>query len=262
METPLPIPEAQPPAPKEPTMSLAARLLNVFAVPGDVFESVKSAPASTSNWLVPTLLLAVVGVASALLIGSQDTIKQQKLELQDRVFQKMVESGKMTKEQADRASQSAQAGGSLKNVLGAVAVPFLTLLSLFWWALLIWLGGSIIMRGGFGYMRAAEVVGLASMIGVLGVVVRTLLVVVMGNMFAGPTPAVFIKDFDSFNTWHGILAGIDLFGLWALGVQASGMAKLSGVSYGKAAAWVFGMWMVFTVVLIGIGLAVRKLMGF
>ena len=43
---------------RETAMSLAARLLNVFATPGDVFDDVKVAPASTANWLVPALLLA------------------------------------------------------------------------------------------------------------------------------------------------------------------------------------------------------------
>src|SRR5262245_42046331 len=56
METPPPIPSAPAPAvPREPEMSLFARLLNIFAVPGDVFEEVKQSRVRTANWLLPLL---------------------------------------------------------------------------------------------------------------------------------------------------------------------------------------------------------------
>ncbi|HLP78356.1 MAG TPA: hypothetical protein VK327_15735, partial [Candidatus Paceibacterota bacterium] len=39
-----------------PHMSLPARLLNIFAIPGEVFRDVKAAPRSLANWLVPVVL--------------------------------------------------------------------------------------------------------------------------------------------------------------------------------------------------------------
>jgi Yip1 domain len=204
-----------------------------------------------------------VALFSSLLINSLGAVKEQRLEIQDRVLQKMVEKGRMTKEQAERASRDAQAGASGKTLVWQSLWPFVaSFVAPFWSALFIWLGGSVIMRGRFSYMRALEVAGLASMIGMLGSIVRALMVVVMGNMFAGPSPAVFIKNFDSFNTWHVALISINLFGLWELGVQASGMAKLSGASYGKSAAWIYGVWIAFATLLIGVSFAFRKLMGF
>ena len=72
-----PVLEPQPVASKSPTMSLAARLLNVFAIPGDVFEEVKATRASVGNWLAPVILSAVVGAISAIVIFSQPAIQQQ-----------------------------------------------------------------------------------------------------------------------------------------------------------------------------------------
>ncbi|HKI69933.1 MAG TPA: hypothetical protein VKA67_10115, partial [Verrucomicrobiae bacterium] len=68
-----PIPESPPPAsqpapPKPAHTSLAARLLNVFATPGDVFAEVKASGPCTANWLVPVLFSALVGVFSAIVI--------------------------------------------------------------------------------------------------------------------------------------------------------------------------------------------------
>jgi hypothetical protein len=105
-------------------------------------------------------------------------------------------------------------------------------------------------------------VGLAGMISVLGLIVKTLLIVMMGSLFAGPTPALFLKKFDAMNTGHGVLAALDVFAIWALAVQAYGLAKLTGASYAKAAAWVFGVWLAIAGGLFGVGLVIRKAMGF
>ncbi len=39
------------------------------------------------------------------------------------------------------------------------------------------------------------------------------------------------------------------------------LARLSGVSFGKAAVWVFGLWAAFTGLMVGIGAAVRSVFG-
>ena len=75
-ETP-PIIENRPPETQRQSTSLAARLLNVFAIPGDVFEEVKNSAMCMANWLVPALLLIVVGCIGASLVYSQPAIQQQ-----------------------------------------------------------------------------------------------------------------------------------------------------------------------------------------
>jgi hypothetical protein len=256
-----PNPDTPPPAPETPASSLPARLMNIVAAPGDVFDEIKPRPVAAANWLVPTLLLAVLGILSALWIGSQESIKRQQLEMQDAVFQKLVDSGKMTQAQADQARQGGEASAGIKKVISAAAAPVITLLALFWSALIVWLG-SFVLRQRFGYLRAVEIVGLAGMISVLGLIVKSLLIVMLGSLFAGPTPALLLKKFDPMNTWHGVLAALDVFALWAMAVQAYGLAKLTGASYGKAAAWVFGIWLLIAGGMFGVGLVFRKAMGF
>ena len=75
MEEPLPGLAPSPEAPPPPAMSLAARLLNVFAIPGEVFEVVKASRVCLGNWLLPVLLSAVVGTVSAIVILSQPAMQ-------------------------------------------------------------------------------------------------------------------------------------------------------------------------------------------
>ncbi len=72
-------------------MSLAARLFNVFATPGDVFHEVKDARPSTMNWLLPALILIVVSWAASWVIFSQPSINHQLSEMTEKAIQKQVE---------------------------------------------------------------------------------------------------------------------------------------------------------------------------
>ncbi len=68
------MPEPPPLGTPAPTTSLAGRLLNVFAAPGEVFEEVKATPPSVANWLVPVIIYAVVGAISVCMVSESDTV--------------------------------------------------------------------------------------------------------------------------------------------------------------------------------------------
>jgi Yip1 domain len=248
-QTPL-TPEPQSEAPHPPTMSLGGRLLNVFATPGDVFQEVRTASVSTANWLVPAVILLLVSWTAGWLILSQDTIKHQVSELTDRTFQKEVEKGRMTEKQVEQAERWA----AITRSIGAVAAPvFVAFVTPFAWGLILWLVGAKVLKGDFPYMKAVEVVGLASMINVLGSIVTTLLIVGMGSVFASPSLVHVVKDFDPQNPVHSLLAVVNVMTFWILAVRAIGLARLSGASFAKAALWVFGIWAAYTGFLIGLG---------
>ena len=252
--TPEPFPEAPPP----PTMSLGGRLLNVFAAPGEVFQEVKTAGVATANWLAPALILIAVSWAAAWVIFSQDVINHQLSEITDRAIQKQIEKTRMSEQQAEQARAmgekwagiSAKIGSALAPVVAGFATPF-------FWGLIVWLVGAKLLKGGFPYMKAVEVVGLANMISVLDVIVKTLLIVALGNLYAAPSLVLLVREFDPQNTVHSLLALVNVMTFWLLAVRAVGLARLSGVSFSKAALWVFGVWAAYTGFFVGLGLAAK-----
>jgi hypothetical protein len=258
MEQPQPTPEPLPEAPPPPNLSLVGRLLNVFATPGDVFQEVKTAGPSAANWVVPALILIVVSWVAAALIFSQDSIKHQLSEITERAIQKQVEKSQMSEQQAEQARAigekwaiiSAKIGAALAPVVFGFATPFL-------WGLGVWLVGAKVLKGGFPYMKAVEVVGLGNMVGVLDAIVKTLLIVGLGNLYAGPNLALLVKDFDPENTAHSLLALVNVMTFWLLAVRAVGLARLSGASFVKAALWVFGIWAAYTGFFLGLGLLAK-----
>jgi len=264
MEEPPPIPEPilapepQPALPATPKMSLPARLLNVFAVPGEVFEDVKASVFCSSNWLIPALLFLAVSWVSGWLILSQPAVRQQLREMSDRVVQKLVDKGRLTEQQAEMQRRTSELGSKFGAYVSSTFTAFITP---FGWGVILWLIGTKVLKGNFAFMKAVEVVGLASTISVLGVIVKTLLVIGLGHMFAGTNPTILVKDFDPQKPSHSVLAVIDLTTFWVLAIRALGLAKLSGAPFLKAAWWVFAVWFSYTSLLLGIGLAVQAALG-
>ena len=254
MEEPQLTPEAPPEAPQAPAMSLGSRLLNVFATPGDVFAEVKAAPETTANWLVPALILIAVSWVSAVVIFMQPSIKQQLSDLTAQAIQRQIDTGHISEQQAEQASVAGEKWAIIAAQIFAALIPVLQgFVAPFLWGLIVWLLGAQFFKGHFPYMKAVEVVGLANMVSVLDVIVRTLLIVGLGNLYASPGPALLVKQFDPQNPVHSSLASLSVMTLWLLAVRASGLARLSGASFTKCAVWVFGIWAAYTGFFIGIG---------
>jgi hypothetical protein len=196
MEEPQLTTEPQPEVPQPPAMSLGGRLLNVFATPGDVFQEVKAAKVSTANWLVPALILIVVSWLSSLVIFSQPSINHQLSEITEQAIQKQVERSKMSEQQAEQARAMGEKWAGISAKIGAAIVPVLYgFVTPFFWGLIVWGVGVGLLKAKFPYMKAVEVVGLANMLSVLEVILRTLLVVGLGNLYASTSLVLFVKQF-------------------------------------------------------------------
>ena len=240
-------------------MSLGGRLLNVFATPGDVFQEVKAAKVSTANWLVPALILIVVSWLSSLVIFSQPSINHQLSEITEQAIQKQVERSKMSEQQAEQARAMGEKWAGISTKIGAAIVPVLYgFVTPFFWGLIVWGVGVGLLKAKFPYMKAVEIVGLANMLSVLEVILRTLLVVGLGNLYASTSLVLFVKQFDPQNTVHSLLTVVNVMTFWLLAVRGIGLARLSGASIAKAVAWVFGVWVAYTGLFVGLAFLAKS----
>lgn len=237
------------------TMSLFGRLMNVYAAPGEVFETIRRAPPAASNWLAPVLLACAVGVIHVWVMFSQPAIQQQMRTQQAVRFEKLVADGRMTAEQAEQAQ--AQMGDTpilIAKIAGSFGAVFFSFVWLFFLSLVLWLLARWVFKARFAYMKTVEVVGLCTMIGVLGGIVTLLVVVATGNMFMTPSPALLIPDFDTQNKIHLLVSSLNLVTLWYVGVLSMGLSKLTGKSFVTAALWLYGGWALLRVAIIFSGL--------
>jgi len=239
-------------------MSLTARLMNILASPGEVFDEVKAHTAATSNWLAPALLLVLVSWVGAWLIFSQPALQHQVNEIAEKSIQKQLEKSHVSGDEAERARQKGAEYASMFTKVGAFAAPiFAAILIPVWWGLIVWLVGTKALRAHFPFIKAVEIAGLANMIGVLEAVVKSLLILVTGNIFASPSLALLLKEFDPQNPAHSLLAQGNVMTFWFLAVVAIGLGRLCTVSFGRAIVWVLGIWAACTGLKIGFAFAVQ-----
>src|SRR5258706_10542423 len=166
-------PAAAPESVVAPSTSVGARLMNVFATPGEVFEEIKDRPVEAANWFVPLLLSALFGVVCCVVIFSQETILQQMREVQDRALEKKVE--KMSKEQQEKVREMAAQFTSprVMKLFGSAGAVVGSIAWLFFLAFLVWLAGTRLFHGHFSYMKAVEACAVAGMISVLATIIAT-----------------------------------------------------------------------------------------
>jgi hypothetical protein len=252
-----PIPETPPlPPPPPPATSLAARFLNVFASPGEVFEEVKNSVASTSNWLVPALLSAAVGVVAVIILFSQPAFVQQAREQWASGYEGMVKAGKMSQADADKAVAILEKFAPPAGCAAAVAVSFARV---FWWAFVLWLLGRLFLKTKFSYLKSVEVAGLATMISVLGGIVALLLSINFGKL-SGANLDLLLGGSDPKSKLHPLLTVLDVFSFWLVGVMSAGLARLAGVRFAKAFVLVAGYWLLLQFVLLSLGALAAGLM--
>ncbi|MCP5524616.1 MAG: YIP1 family protein [Verrucomicrobiales bacterium] len=237
-----------PPAEEVVESSQVSRMFNIYAVPSESFDALRNRPTDTGNWLLPAILLMVVGWIGSFLILSRADIMAPIRQAQEQAIQSRVDAGKMSAEQAEIARVANEKWAPVISRVAAVFVPVLQAFAIpFWWGLLLWLFGGKLLKGGFRYMKAVEIAGLSSMILVLESVTKTLLVLVTGNIMAGPGLIMLIlKEFDPKNLGHALLASVQVTTLWVLAVRAIGISRLGAGGLGRCAALVFGFWIVWT----------------
>ena len=240
---------------QRPASSLAGRLLNVFAAPGDVFEDLKTAKHAAGNWLLPIFIVTIATIVSFLVTLSQPAIKQQIVEMQEKAIDHQVAAGKMKPEQARQAKEVLEnLPPWVMQLVGIVQGILAGFVGTFWWALVLWLLGKFAFKSQMGFLKAVEASGLTMMIFALSLVITTLLAVVLGNLMTRPALSVFLSEFDPTSKVHLLLGSVNLFYLWSTAVLALALSKLSNVPFGKAAAWFFACWAVSRVLFVGIGL--------
>jgi hypothetical protein len=227
------------PAPtQQERTTLAAKLVNIFVSPSDVFDEVLSEPIRPATWMVPTLM---VFFSSLLLLGLSTTPEQTSAAVRE-----FVEAGQVPPSQATAIIERWFS-------VSALAVFVSAFVGTIWSALVLWGMGRILLKAAIPFSKALEVSGLAGMILVLGTIVTTLLILASGNPLARPALSLLASGFGQGSTLRAALDVFNAFYLWSTAVLAIGLSRLTGASIKECAFWAFSYWFVLRISLILLG---------
>lgn len=224
----------------EPT-SLWSKMFNILAAPGEVFDEIRRLPAANANWLVPAVLSCVVGLVFTTVMLAQPDLIAEITKAQEAAMDKQVAAGAMTEAQAEKTVETIRGVTKIMMPVMAVVGTFVYIAMI---ALLLWLLMAKIFKAGVSVMKAFEITGLSSVIGILGGLVTLCIVLIKGTMVAAPNAALFLETFDPTNPVHQVLGALNVFTLWFMAVLAVGVSRQTGRSFGASAGWIFGSWLV------------------
>ena len=253
-------PVLKPAVPNLPPVASAlyARLLNVFAMPGHVFEEVRVSRHSVGNWLVPTLLCCVALAISGYVVLSIPSVWKKVPELREhqaKTLDEAVAAGKITRDEAD-ASLKAVDSFMQPAVLKSLAVGgglIWGVVRLFWWSFILWLLARAFLRCRIPYHKAMEVAGLTSMIALLSTVVMLVLVVNIGESFGGSGFALSVTDITAEGHQKVASVALNLVNFWVVFVLGTGLARLTQVPWFRAAFLVVAYWLLSDLLLLLLG---------
>ncbi len=235
-----------PPEPVKP-MSFIDTLTNIFAAPGDLYENVRLTPKRTGNWTIPAILLIVVSLILSQLTITNPSLGDQMNQLVKKQMEKSVTEGKMTQEQADQTFEAfAKPSSTMATVIRVVATAVGIPIVLFVVAVFYWLVGKLGMHATAPYMKVVEVVGLTFYIGIVQGLVTTIMMFMMNSLFASPSLALAVSDFDIDNKLHLVLAQVNVFSIWSLVVTSIGLSKLFQRDLPKVLVLVFALWILWS----------------
>lgn len=252
------LPPLLPVEPPPPASPLLARMLNVFAMPGVVFEEVRVSRPAIGNWLLPAFIAGLAVALSALVISASPAFSKQLAEQQAR-FQaaqtNAVAGAKLSPaevEQNRRAIEMIAQPVVLRSfaVVGGFAFGSLRT---FWWAFVLWLIGRFLLRRPIPYGKALEVAGLSSLIAALGSVVMVALMVNLGESFQPSGFSLVVADLGVDQSQWLTVAALNITNFWLVTVLGLGLARLAQVPWFRAAFLVFTYWLLAEVLMLLVG---------
>jgi len=104
-----------------------------------------------------------------------------------------------------------------------------------------------ILRTTAEFYNILNVVGLSMLISGIGLLISTIISIIMGDMQSVSLSLIFSAE-SVGDKIFSLLTRFDLFSIWFYSVISIGLAKISYSPVAKVAVFVFGIWIVYSVV--------------
>lgn len=252
------------PVPRSPFF---ARLMNVIAMPGLVFEEVRASRHSIANWLIPMPLYAVSLALFVTVLFSTQAAQKVFNEFRpawrkaqaDQVAEQ-VKAKKLTQAQADavlKAFDEATEPEALRIVMAGAGLGF-GMVRIVWWALLIWFLARMALRTRVTFGKALEVAGLSSVVAILGNLAIAALLIDFGNSFGGSGFTLKVHDFAGSNGQTLAAFALNLPNFWLIAVLGSGLARLTGQPWSRGAFLMAAYWIATDLLMMALGVGVAR----
>jgi hypothetical protein len=241
-------------------LSHTDKIVGVISEPSNLFSKLVLQKGKASDWLLPLIAMIVVAIISTFIYMSNPEIKLQMQEQQEKAmreqFDKMVESGQMTQQQADERID--QARGMVNNPMFTYLFPSIGIIvvSFIWFfvfASVAFLIAKYGLKGTGTYAQAMSAFGLPLYIQIIQGIILIIIGLLMGRIVSGVNPASLLDmDIKSFGGF--LVSRLDVFSIWfyiVVGIAFAKMFKSDNIK--KYAITSIGAWLIIMFIIFGLG---------
>jgi hypothetical protein len=241
-------------------LSQTDKIMGVISEPSNLFSKLSKRPVKTSDWLIPLLGMIVIAIIATFIYMSNPEIRLEMQQQQEKAmreqFDKMVQSGQMTQQQADEQIDRARqmVGNPIFTYLfPSIGIFIVTLVWFFVFATVAFLLAKFMLKGVGNYTLAMSAFGLPLYIVILQTIILIILGLLMGRIVSGINPASLtgmdVKSFGGF-----LLSRLDVFSIWyyvVVGIAFAKMFKSDNVK--KYVITSLATWLVIMFIIFGLG---------
>jgi hypothetical protein len=209
-------------------LSLGSKLGLIFTSPRRVFESLKLRP----DWLVPTIIIAVISMASAFFL-KDITIEMQK--------QKIMASEKIPDEKKEAILQSFDQSGNMQMIMGMAGAVIFVFVSFAVVAGLFLFTGNVILGGQSNFKTMLAIYAWGFMASVPEAIIKIPLMIAKNSIHVYTSLAILFDTSESETVLFKIANAVDIFALWRVALWAIGFGVVYKFSQGKSYAAI-GVW--------------------
>lgn len=234
-------------------LSLIDAISGTFTSPGYTFETIESTP-KKNYWLISIIICVVFGLISSFIFLNDTELVDKVMDKQkQKIYKAMdenVKSGKMSKEESDKAVEQAEKFMNPKGLFfqisaygGSVVVPFITMLIYSLIAVII----IKILKGGFLYLNILNVISLAMIISAVGDIINNFISVMLGDL-SSVSLALALRSFEIPDNINIALTSLNVFKIWSLAVMSIGIAKAGKVKTIPVMVIIFVVVILYTII--------------
>ena len=248
-------------------LSHSDKMIGVFSEPAKTFFLTSKFPPRTKDWVLPILILFfIAAIIRIIAMTNEEVYFEAKKQGIERI-EKMVESGMMTREQADEAIDAIdQQMAFMNGPVGWVITIATTLI--FGFIVIIIIVGiyylliKFLLKGEGTFSSALVAIGLTTYLSILQMIIAGILTMLFGKMITDTSLASLMGS-DKMTLAGWFFAKIDPISIWAYVVLSIGFAKMfKSESTGKYYMLVFGVWLIGMFILFQLAQAVPFLQNF
>ncbi len=229
-------------------MSVFGKIAGIFASPKETFEAIDVKP----TWLIPYLIVVVAVILMQLPV----------MEIQQADQIAMMQAKGVPAEHIERAEQQMQ--GPMRFI-GLAAIPIVTLIIWSVFSGIFLFTGNTLLGGKGKFKNIFSVFAWTSLIGLVGGLIQTFLVISKGTRHGVTTSLAILMDTPEMGAQpsllYKLLSKTDIFMIWVLVVWAIGFSVVFKFSQNKSSIMVFSLWAIWIVISIALSSVLGPMFG-